>query len=54
VEEQEEERDVNALGRQAVGVATAIALQQAVAFELDWYPLHRNRTRHPKMKPNHT
>ena len=34
VEEQEEERDVNAFGREAVSVAAAIALQQAVSFEL--------------------
>jgi hypothetical protein len=34
VEEQEQERDVNALGCQAVSVAAAITLQQAVPFEL--------------------
>ena len=34
VEEQEQERDVNAFGRQAVGVAAAIAFQQTVSFEL--------------------
>ena len=33
VEEQEEERDVNAFGCQAVSVAAAIALQQPVSFE---------------------
>ena len=34
VEEQEQERDVDAFGGEAVGVAAAIAFQQAVAFEL--------------------
>jgi hypothetical protein len=34
VEEQEEQRDVNALGGQAVSIAAPIALQQAVPFEL--------------------
>ena len=33
VEEQEQERDLNAFGGEAVGVAAAVALQQAVAFE---------------------
>jgi hypothetical protein len=33
VEEQEEERNVNAFGRQAVSVSAAIAFQQAVPFE---------------------
>ena len=33
VEEQEQERDVNALGCQAVSVAAAITLQQAVPFK---------------------
>src|ERR1700736_1131636 len=33
VEEQEQERDVNAFGRQAVSVAAAIAFQQSVPFE---------------------
>lgn len=33
VEEQEEEREVNAFGRQAVSVAAAIAFQQPVPFE---------------------
>jgi hypothetical protein len=34
VEEQEEERDVNAFGGETIGVAGAVALQQPVAFEL--------------------
>ena len=34
VEEQEEERDVESFGRQAVGVTASIALQQAMPFEL--------------------
>jgi hypothetical protein len=34
VEEEEEEPDVNAFGGQAVSVAGAIALKQAVSFEL--------------------
>src|SRR5450759_37549 len=34
VEEQEQKRDINAFGRQAVSVAAAIAFQQAVPFEL--------------------
>ena len=34
VEEQEEQRDVNAIGGETVGVAASIALQQAVPFEL--------------------
>ena len=34
VEEQEEERDVNAFCREAVSVAAAIAFQQPVSFEL--------------------
>ena len=34
VKEQEEERDMNAFGREAVGVAAAVALQQSVTFEL--------------------
>ena len=33
VEEQEQERDLNAFGCEAVGVAVAVALQQAVPFE---------------------
>ena len=33
VEEQEQERDLDAFGGQPVGVAAAIALEQAVAFE---------------------
>jgi hypothetical protein len=33
VEEQEEERDVNAFGGQPVGIASAVALQQSVTFE---------------------
>jgi len=34
VEEQEQERDVNAFSGQAVGVTAAITLQEAVPFEL--------------------
>jgi hypothetical protein len=34
VEEQEEERDLNAFGGETIGVAGAVALQQSVAFEL--------------------
>ena len=34
VEEQEEERDLNAFGGETIGVAGAVALQQPVAFEL--------------------
>jgi len=34
VEEQEEERDLNAFGGETIGVAGAVALQQRVAFEL--------------------
>jgi hypothetical protein len=34
VEEQKQERNVNAFGRQSVGVAAAIALQKAMAFQL--------------------
>jgi len=34
VEEQEEQGDVESFGCQAVGVATSIALQQAMPFEL--------------------
>jgi hypothetical protein len=33
VEEKEQERDVDAFGGQAVGIASAIALEQAVPFE---------------------
>ena len=33
VKEQKEQRDMHAFGGETVGVATAIALQQAVAFE---------------------
>jgi len=34
VEEQEEERDLNAFGGETIGVAGAVAPQQPVAFEL--------------------
>ena len=34
MEEQEEQRDIESFGGQAVGVAASIALQQAVPFEL--------------------
>ena len=34
MEEQKQERNVNAFGRQPVGVATAITLQKAMAFQL--------------------
>lgn len=34
VEEQEEQRDIESFGGQAVGVAASVALQQAVPFEL--------------------
>ena len=34
MEQQEEERYVNAFGRQAVSVAAAVSLQQCVAFQL--------------------
>jgi hypothetical protein len=33
VKEQEQERDVNAFGGQAVGIASAIPLEQTVPFE---------------------
>jgi len=33
VEEQEQQRDVNAFGCQAVGIASAITLEQTVPFE---------------------
>lgn len=34
MEEQEQERDVNAFGCEAVGIAAAITLEEAVSFEL--------------------
>ena len=34
VEEQKQESDLNAFGRQAVGIAPAITLEKSVAFEL--------------------
>ena len=34
VEEQKQESELNAFGRQAVGIASAIALEQSVTFEL--------------------
>jgi len=34
VEKQEQQRDVHALGGEAIGIATAIALEKSVAFEL--------------------
>ena len=34
VEEQEEERDLNAFGGETIGVAGVVALQQPVALEL--------------------
>jgi hypothetical protein len=33
VEEQEQERDVNSLGRQSVSVAATVAFEQSMAFE---------------------
>ena len=34
VEKQEQQRDLNAFGGEAVGVASAVTFEQAVAFEL--------------------
>ena len=34
VEEQEQESDLNAFGRQAVSITSAIAFQESVTFEL--------------------